>query len=107
MAIVDAATFVMPLGTYNSNQSFPALQVYPRQFGTTMLAISLQSPPVAAATFVVEVAATSGGVYREVGRLTWPAGLTGSREVPLGVSARAAWMQNNQAQWLRISLTTG
>jgi hypothetical protein len=106
MAILDAATVLMPQGTYNSTQSFPALQLYPRQLGPSVVTISVQSPPVAAATFVVEVASTSGGVYREIGRLTWPAGLTGSRDVPLGIAGRAAWMQNNTANWLRLSLTT-
>jgi hypothetical protein len=106
MAIVDLATFVMPAATYNSSQSFPPIQLYPRQLGTSVVTISLQTPPVAAATFAIEVASTSGGTYREIARLVWPAGLTGSRDVPLGVSARAAWRQDNQAQWLRLSLTT-
>jgi hypothetical protein len=105
-SVVDAGTMLMPLGTYNSNQSFTALQLYPRQLGTSVVTINLTTPPVASAVFVVEEASTSGGTYREVGRLTWLAGMSGPQTVPLGVSARAAWMQNNQAQWLRISLTT-
>jgi hypothetical protein len=106
MAMPDAATLLMPTGTYNSNQSFPALQVYPRQLATSMVTMSLQSPPTGAATFVVEVASTQAGPYRETARLAWPAGLSGSRDVPLGVSASAAWMQNNQSTWMRLSLTT-
>jgi hypothetical protein len=106
MAIVDGATILMPAGTYNSNQSFPALQLYPRQLPTAAVVISLQTPPVASATFVVEVASTAAGSYREIARLVWPAGLTGSRDVPLGVNASAAWMQNNTSSWVRIALTT-
>jgi hypothetical protein len=105
-SILDVATVLMPQGTYNSTQSFPALQLYPRQLAPSAVTIALQSPPTAAATFVVEVASTSGGTYREIGRLTWPAGLIGSKDVELGVSANAAWRQNNTAQWLRLSLTT-
>jgi hypothetical protein len=71
-----------------------------------VVAVSLQTPPVASATFVVEIASASAGTHREIARLVWPAGLSGSREVPLGVSASAAWMQNNTATWLRLSVTT-
>ena len=104
--ILDVSTVLVPQGTYSTSQSFPGLAVNPRQIATTMVTIALQTPPVASATFVVEVASTQGGVYSEVGRLTWPAATTGSRQVPLGVSASSAWVKNNQAAWLRLSLTT-
>jgi hypothetical protein len=107
MAIVDSATMLMPAGTYNTTQSFPALQLYPRQLPTAMVTISLQSPPTGAATFLIEVASTQAGTYREIARLVWPSGMTGSKDVSLGVSGNAAWRQGNQAQWLRMSLTTG
>lgn len=106
MAIVDAATMLMSQGKYNSFQSFPALQLYPRQLPTAHLVISLQTPPVASATFVVEVASTAAGSYREIARLVWPAATSGSRDVPLGVSSSAAWMQNTTSLWMRLSLTT-
>jgi hypothetical protein len=105
-SILDLATVLMPQGAYNSNQSFPALQLYPRQLGTSVVTISLQSPPTASTTFTVEEASTAGGTFTPIGRLTWPAGLIGSKDVEIGVSANAAWRQNNTAQWLRLSLTT-
>jgi hypothetical protein len=106
MAIVDLGAVLMPQATYNSSQNFPALQLYPRQLGTSVVTISLQSPPTAAATFALEVASASAGTYREIARLTWPAGTSGSKDVPLGVSARAAWRQDTTSSWLRLSLTT-
>jgi hypothetical protein len=105
-SIVDAGAVLMPAATYNANQSFSVLQLYPRQLPTAVVIISLQSPPTGTATFAIEVASTSGGVYREIARLVWPAGLTGARDVPLGVSARGAWLQNTTSAWLRLSLTT-
>jgi hypothetical protein len=106
MAIVDVATMLMPAGTYTSSQSFPALQLYPRQLPTALVTISLQSPPTGAATFVVEVASTQAGSYREIARRAWPPGLTGSQDVPLGVSGSAAWQQDATSTWMRLSLTT-
>jgi hypothetical protein len=105
-SILDLGAMLMPAGTYATSQSFTPILAYPRQLGVSVVTIALQSPPTASATFLIEVASTSGGVYREVARLVWPAGLTGSRDVPLGVSANAAWRQDNTAQWLRLSLTT-
>jgi hypothetical protein len=105
-SILDLGAVLMPVGTYASNQSFPALQLYPRHLGTSVVTISLQSPPTGAATFILEVASTSAGTYREIARLVWPAGLTGSRDVAVGVSGSAAWRQNNQADWLRLSVQT-
>ena len=55
-AILDAGTLLMPASTYNSNQSFTPLLVYPRQLSTTMLVIAMTTPPVSSCTFVVEVA---------------------------------------------------
>jgi hypothetical protein len=106
MAIPDAGATLMMQGTYNSAQSFPAILAYPRQLPTAEVTISLQSPPTGTATFVIETASTSGGTFREIARLAWPSGFIGSQNVPLGVSSSAAWRQNNQAQWLRLSLAT-
>jgi hypothetical protein len=105
-SIVDAGAMPMPPGKYNSSQSFKILQLYPRQLPTSVVAISLQTPPVGSATFVVEVSSTAAGTFREIARLAWPSGLSGSREVPLGIGSSSAWMQNNTSSWLRLSLTT-
>jgi hypothetical protein len=105
-SILDLGTVLMPQGTYSMSQSFPGIQVHPRQLPTTMVTVTLQTPPVAGATFVAEVASTQAGVYSEVGRLVWPAGLSGSRSVGFGVSPSLAQRLNTTSAWLRLSLTT-
>ena len=105
-AILDVSTVLMPQGTYSTSQSFPGLNHHPRQLPTTRVVVSLQTPPVASATFLVEVASTQGGTYSEVGRLVWPAGLAGSQAVGVGVSPSLAQRLNTTSAWLRLSLTT-
>jgi hypothetical protein len=63
------------------------------------------TPPAAAATFVLSVASTQNGTYSEIARLVWPAGSSGSRQVPVGVSGALAQILNNQAAWVRASVT--
>ena len=105
-SILDTATLLMPSGTYSSNQSFTPLLVYPRQLATTMLVISMTTPPVSSCTFVVEVATTSGGTYTTIQNIAWPAGISGSREVAFGVNSALAKFVNNQSLWMRLSLVT-
>lgn len=102
----DAGAVLMTHGTYSSNQSFAPAQLYPRQLATSMLEIHLSSPPSSSCTFVVEVASTSGGVYSPIASLVWPAGLTGAKQVALGVNGSVAASVNNTSQWMRLSLVT-
>jgi hypothetical protein len=105
-AMLDTATMVMPTGTYNSSQSFPALLLYPRQLPTTMLQIHMLTPPAAAATFTLEVASTQNGVYSVINTYTWPAGVAGSKQLAVGVNSSLAKTLNTTSVWLRLSLTT-
>src|SRR4029453_3890298 len=100
----DVSTLLMPSGTYNSNQSFPPLLLYPRQLPSCTLTIHLLTPPVASAVFTLEVASTQNGVYSASAVITWPAGVSGSKQLALGVNGSRAWMANNQSLWVRLSL---
>jgi hypothetical protein len=106
MPLLDVSTLLMPSGTYNSNQSFPPLLLYPRQLPSCTLTIHLLTPPVASAVFTLEVASTQNGVYSASAVITWPAGVSGSKQLALGVNGSRAWMANNQSLWVRLSLTT-
>jgi hypothetical protein len=105
-SIVDVATQLMAQNTYTTSQSLPAINVHPGKLATTFVTINLQTPPAASATFALEIAATPNGTYSEIGRLVWPAGLSGSKTVEVGVNAALAQRLNNQAAWMRLSLTT-
>jgi hypothetical protein len=105
-SILDTATILMPHGTYNSTQSFPGLALYPRQLPTAAVTIHLLTPPVASAVFTLEVASTQNGVYSPVAVLTWPAGVSGSKQLALGANSSRAWLANNTCVWARLSLTT-
>jgi hypothetical protein len=105
-AILDAATVLMPHGTYSSNQSFPGLALYPRQLPTAAVTIHMLVPPVSSCTFTLEVASTQNGVYSPIAVLTWPAGVVGSRQLAVGANSARAWIANNTSVWARLSLTT-
>jgi hypothetical protein len=105
-AILDAATMLMPHNTYSTNQSFTPILIYPRQLSTTMVQVHMLTPPVASCTLAFEVASTSGGVYSVINVYTWPAGVSGSKQLALGVNSSLARVLNNQSIWLRLSLTT-
>ncbi len=66
----------------------------------------MTTPPVGACTFTLAVASTSAGTYSVINTFTWPAGLSGSRQVPVGVGGNLAAILNNQAAWVRVSVTT-
>lgn len=105
-AILDTATVLMPHATYSTNQSFPGLALYPRQLPTAAVTIHILTPPVAACTFTLEVASTSGGVYSPVAVLAWPAGVVGSKQLAIGANSSRAWIANNTSVWARLSLAT-
>ena len=104
-AILDAATMLIPSGQITTSQDFPALQLHPRTLPVCHWVVSMLIPPAASALFRLSVAATEAGVYTEIARLSWPAGSSGSKQVPLGVSGHLAHVLNNQAAWVRASIT--
>lgn len=105
-SILDLGAVLMPHATYSSNQSFPPILIYPRQLGTALVQVHMLTPPVASCTLAFEVASTSAGVYSVINTYTWPAGVSGSRQPPLGVNSSLAQVLNNQSIWMRLSLTT-
>ena len=106
MAIVDAATMLMPQGTYSTSQALPGLELHPRHLATAVVTIAVQVPPVASAVFAVEVASTQAGDFPVHPRLAWPAAMSGARHVAAGASASAAQLLSNTSAWIRLSLTT-
>jgi hypothetical protein len=105
-SILDLGAVLMAQNTYSTSQSVPAINVHAGKLASTMVTVALQTPPVASAVFALEIASTQNGTYSEIGRLVWPAGLAGSKHVEVGVSPALAQRLNNQAAWLRLSLTT-
>jgi hypothetical protein len=105
MAIVDSATMLIPAGPVTTSQDFPALPLQPRLLPTSHWIVSMLTPPAASASFRLSVASTEAGIYSTIATLTWPAGSSGSRQVPLGVSGALAWMLNNTSLWVRASVT--
>lgn len=105
-ALLDVSTLLMPTGTYNSSQTFPALALYPRHLATCAFTIAMLTPPAAAATFVLEVASTQAGVYSPIATHVWPAGVAGSKQLQLGANSSIARVVNNTSVWLRLNLTT-
>jgi hypothetical protein len=104
-AILDVGSQLIGAGQVSSTQDFPALQVQPRFLPTCHWVVSMLIPPAAAATFTLSVSTTQNGTYSPIATLVWPAATTGSKQVPLGVQGNMAQFRNNQAAWLRASVT--
>jgi hypothetical protein len=107
MPIVDSATMLIPAGLISSSQDFPPLRVERGGLlGTGEWVIAMVTPPAASALFTLSISTTQLGAFGDiVARFTWPAGTAGSRHVPVGVSGRLAQLLNNQAAWVRASVT--
>jgi len=105
-AILDAGMMLIPSGSIATSQDFPALSCAPRSLPTCAWVISMTTPPVAAATFTLAVASTANGVYSEIRRLVWPAGLSGSKSLAVGAGGNMAQVLNATAAWLRCSVVT-
>lgn len=104
-SLVDAGTMLIPSGQVTTSQDFPALHLHPRTLPTSDWVVSMLIPPAASALFRLSVASTEAGVYSEIARLSWPAGSSGSKQVPVGVSASLAAILNNTSAWVRASVT--
>ena len=96
---------LIPSGLVSATQDFPAIQAYPRTLPSCSWVVSMLVPPSAAATFTLAVATTQNGVYTVISTCVWPAGSSGSRQVPVGVSGNLAQVLNNTSVWVRASVT--
>lgn len=105
-AMVDSLTMLIPAGVVSSTQDFPALQLSPRQLPTCHWVIAMTVPPTSSATFSLAVATTQNGTFSTIATLVWPASTSGSKQVPIGVQGHLAHVLNNQAAWVRASVTT-
>ena len=103
-SVVDSGTMLIPAGLISTTQDFPAILAYPRQLATCHWVTSMLIPPSAAATFTLAVSSIKNGTYSTIATLGWPAGLSGSRQVPVGVQGNMAQFRNNQALWVRASI---
>jgi hypothetical protein len=82
-AILDTATMLIPAGAVSTSQDFPAILAYPRDLPVCHWVVALTVPPSAAATFTLAVASTQAGSYSTIATLVWPAGTSGSKQVPI------------------------
>ena len=105
MAIVDSATMLAPAGQVTTSQDFPALLLRPRTLPTCHWVVSMLIPPAATAIFRLSVASTEAGVYSTIATCTWPAGTSGSKQLPIGAGGNLAQMLNNTSVWVRASVT--
>lgn len=105
-AILDALTLLLPAGVISASMDGPPLQISPRTLPTCHWVVQVTVPPVATATFTLAVATIQGGPYTTIATLPWPAGTSGSKQVPIGVQGNMAQFLNNQAAWIRTSVTT-
>jgi cytolysin (calcineurin-like family phosphatase) len=106
MPVLDAATMLIPSGAVSTGTTdFPALQVAPRFLPTCAWVVSMLTPPSAAATFSLAVSSTQNGTFTTIDTFQWPAGTSGSKSVALGVQGDMVQFVNNQAAWVRASVT--
>jgi hypothetical protein len=105
-AILDTALLLAPAGVVNANTDFTPLPCVPRLLPTCAWSVHVSVPPVASCTFTLQVATTTAGPWQTISTLAWPAGLTGARQVSVGVSARLASYLNFTAAYVRASVTT-
>jgi hypothetical protein len=105
MAIVDIANQLAPAGQVTTSTDFTPLPCTVRDLPHCTWVVSMLVPPAAAATFVLAIATTTAGPWQTIATCPWPAGTSGSRQVPLGVSASLAAYLNLTAAYLRASVT--
>ena len=105
-AILEAGTQLAPAGVVSSSTDFPPLPLNPRTLPTCHWVLAVTVPPVASATFRLQVASTSGGTYSTMATLVWPSGTAGTKQLRVGVSGHLAWILNTTSVWIRASVTT-
>jgi hypothetical protein len=106
MPILDASAMLLPAGVISANTDGTPLRLYPRQLPTCSWTIAMAEPPTASATFVLQVSDTATGSFTTVATCVWPAGTSGTRNLPLAMSGTVARAFDNDSLWLRCSVTT-
>src|SRR4029453_17739940 len=105
-AILDAGTMLLPSGVISANTDGAPLLIHPRTLPTCQWVISMLTPPVASATFTLSVSNVVAGTYTTIATVTWAAGQSGSRQVPIGLNSNLAQRLDNDSAWLRCSVVT-
>jgi hypothetical protein len=102
--ILDIGLTLIPQQLVNSSQSFSAVDVQSVcDLPTTTWATTLTIAPAASVTFVLEASTLAAGPYTEVARLVWPAGVTGNRQVDVGVAASISGAVSPAHRFVRVS----
>src|SRR5262245_41016822 len=105
-AILDTALTLIPQGVNSSSQSFTALDVARvTDLPTTAWVVNCTTPPAASMTLVLEASTLAAGSYVELTRMVWPAGLSGSRSVEVGVQGNLSRAQSGTHRYLRVTTT--
>jgi hypothetical protein len=103
-AILDTALTLIPQQLVNSSQSFSAVDVQSvRDLPTTVWATTLTVPPAASVTFTLESATLAAGPYTVLSTLVWPAGVTGNRQIDVGVASSLSGAVSSSHRWLRVT----
>jgi hypothetical protein len=105
-AMLDAATMLLPAGQITTTTNGTPLQLYPRQLTTCSWVIAMLTPPAAAATFSLQVSNLSAGVYTTISTFVWPAGTSGTKQLPIAVNGAEAQWLDNDSLWVRASVVT-
>jgi hypothetical protein len=104
MPMIDSALQLITSGPISSSTDFAPLACAPRFLPTCAWVINILSPPAASCTFTLAVSTTQNGTYRTIETYTWPAGVTGAKQLRLGAGGNLAQVLDNQSVWLRASV---
>jgi hypothetical protein len=104
--IVDAGTLLLPAGVITTNTDGTPLLLHPCTWPSCTWVISVLTPPVGAATFTLAVSNLAAGTFTTIATCVWPAGTSGTKNLPLGMGGNLAQALDNDAAWLRCSVQT-
>jgi hypothetical protein len=103
-SILDLGMSLIPAGVVSSSQDFTPLPCVPRLLPACVWAVHVSGPPSASATFTLAIATSTAGPWRTISTLAWPASTSGSKQVPVGLSASLAQHLDLTAAFLRVSV---
>jgi hypothetical protein len=106
MAILDAATMLLPAGQITTNTNGTPLLLHPRTLPTCSWTIAMAVPPAASATFTLQVSDAAAGSFTQVATCVWPAGTSGTKNLTLALGGTVARVLDNDSVWLRCSVVT-
>jgi hypothetical protein len=102
--ILDTALTLIPQQQVTTSQSFSAIDVQSvRDLPTTCWVVALTVPPAASVTFVLESSTLAAGAFVTLSTLVWPAGVTGNRQVEVGVASSIAGAVSPAHRFVRVS----